>query len=36
MFWFLEAREDLLKFDMALGAGERQRAPVQGETNRSM
>lgn len=36
MFWLLEARENLLKFDMALGAGGRQRAPAQGGTNRSM
>lgn len=36
MFWLLEARESLLVFDMALGAGGRQRAPAQGGTNRSM
>lgn len=36
MFWLLEAGENLLKFDMALGASGRQKAPVHGGTNRSM
>lgn len=36
MFWLLEAGGNLVKFDMALGAAGRQKAPVQGGTNRSM
>lgn len=35
MLGLLEAGENLLKFDMALGAAGRQKAPAQGGTNRS-